>query len=311
VFARLAAMADVMLEGFRPGVVERLGVDYATVSQINPGIVYCSITGFGQTGPLRDLAGHDVNYLSVAGVLDLIGPADGAPAIPGVQVADIAGGGLQAAIGILLALFERAQSGRGQYIDISMTDGSAALLPLVKFFFDASGQPPRRGDALLSHRYACYNTYETADGRHIAVGALENRFWAKLCRHFDLPQYIALQYDDTHREEIIARLRQIFKGRTLAAWEPELAALDACCTPVRTVTEVLAAPLFRQREMVVDIADDQGRTHQALGLPIKLSRSPGAVRTAPVAFGASTGRILRELGYSDGDIDALAKQGAI
>jgi len=176
IFSRLIQNTDVLLEGFRPGVVDRLGVGYETVRKVNPKIIYCSITGYGQDGPFRDRVGHDANYLSCAGVLDLIGEADRPPSIPGVQIADIAGGGMNSAIGILLALFAREKTGRGQYIDISMTDGMVALLPTALFFRQLTGQEPARADEFLSHRYACYNTYETADGRFISIGAVENRF---------------------------------------------------------------------------------------------------------------------------------------
>ena len=203
VFSRLAGWADVLIEGFRPGVTTRLKVDYASVRRVNPRIVYCSITGYGQTGRLRDRVGHDVNYLAQSGVLDLIGPADGPPCIPGVQIADIAGGGMNAAIGILMALISRQRTGEGQHIDISMTDGLIGLLPVALFLNADRATAPRRSDSLLSHRYACYTAYATADGRHLAIGALENRFWLRLCDHFGVPEYGPLQYDETRRAEIL------------------------------------------------------------------------------------------------------------
>ena len=187
IFFRLAKEADVVLEGFRPGVVDKLGVGYDAVCKVNPKIIYCSITGFGQNGPFRERVGHDANYLSFAGVLDLIGEAKRPPSIPGVQIADIAGGGMNAVIGILLALFARENTGKGQYIDISMTDGVVGMLPLVQFFQNLTGKAPARGNALLSHRYACYNTYETADGRYLSIGAVEHRFWKQLCELLGLP----------------------------------------------------------------------------------------------------------------------------
>ncbi|MGD9261584.1 MAG: CaiB/BaiF CoA-transferase family protein, partial [Desulfobacterales bacterium] len=213
IFFRLAQTADVLLEGFRPGVVNRLGVDYDSVRKVNSQIIYCSITGYGQNGPYRDRVGHDVNYLSNAGVLNLIGEPDRPPSIPGVQIADIAGGGMNAAIGILLALFAREKTGKGQYIDISMTDGMVAFLPAVMFFQQLTGQEPRRANDMLSHRYACYNTYETADGEYISIGAVENRFWKKLCEVLEVPQYAELQYDDQHRLKIIDYMRETFKKK--------------------------------------------------------------------------------------------------
>jgi crotonobetainyl-CoA:carnitine CoA-transferase CaiB-like acyl-CoA transferase len=311
IFFQLARTADVVMEGFRPGVVDRLGVDYPRVKAVNPGIIYCSITGYGQNGPYRDRVGHDVNYLANAGVLDLIGEPDRPPAIPGVQIADIAGGGMNAAIGILLALFARERTGKGQYIDISMTDGMVGLHPAVLFFYQQSGRVPGRSDGMLSHRYACYNTYETADGRFISIGAVEHRFWQKLCEVLDLPQYASRQYDDARRREIIDRLRQLFRQRTLAEWEAVLGDQDICWGRVQTLAEVLEDPLFRKRDMVVDLKQKSGRELKTIGVPVKLSETAGSIRTPPPDFGEHTSAILLELGYCEEDIARLTKQGVI
>jgi len=311
IFFRLVKTCDVVIEGFRPGVVKRLGVDYERVKAANPSVIYCSISGYGQTGARRDQVGHDVNYLALSGVLDLIGEADRPPSIPGVQIADMAGGGLNAAIGILLALLERHQTGRGQYIDVSMTDGCVGLLPLVLFFRQLTGRELKRGDALLSHRYACYNTYETADGRFISIGALERRFWERLCSQLGVAEFIPLQYDEPRRREITARLRAIFKGKTLAQWESDLEGLDVCWAPIRRLEEVLGDPLFRAREMVLDTIDPDGRPAPAIGVPVKLSRTPGAVRRPAVGFGQSTASVLAELGYSKDEVRDLADKGVV
>jgi crotonobetainyl-CoA:carnitine CoA-transferase CaiB-like acyl-CoA transferase len=311
IFYRLVAAADVVVEGFRPGVVQRLGVDYETIQKINPRIVYCAVTGYGQTGPLRDRAGHDVNYLAHAGVLDLIGEADRPPSIPGVQIADMAGGGLNAAVGILLALLARGKSGRGQYIDISMTDGAASLLSLQLHFQQVDGRSPRRGDSRFAHRYACYNTYETRDGRYIAIGAVENRFWQKLCDHFEVPEYSVLQYDEGRRNEILAFMRSAIRKKTLAQWEEDLADIDACWAPVKTLDDVLQAPLFRERDMVVKIEGEESETTPLFGTPIKLSDTPGGIRTAPPTFGGNTHAILSEFGYSIEEIKVLVEKGVV
>ena len=302
IFSRLLEKADVLMEGFRPGVVDRLGVDYKTVSRVNPKIIYCAITGYGQNGPFRDRVGHDVNYLSYAGVLDLIGEKDRPPSIPGVQIADIAGGGMNAAIGILLALFARQQTGKGQYIDVSMTDGMVGFLPAALFFRQLTGQEPRRADGLLSHRYACYNTYETADGRYLSIGAVENRFWMQLCDTLEVPEYGPLQYDDQRREEILQYMRATFKQKTLDEWDAILADLDICWGKIQSTREVLEDPLFRQREMVVEVEGKDGQKSSTLGVAVKLSDTPGAIRTAPVNFGESTTAVLQELGYSQEEI---------
>jgi crotonobetainyl-CoA:carnitine CoA-transferase CaiB-like acyl-CoA transferase len=311
IFFRLIQNADVLLEGFRPGVVDRLGVGYETVQKVNPKIIYCSITGYGQSGPFRDRAGHDANYMGYAGVLDLIGEADRPPSIPGVPIADMAGGSMNAAIGILLALFARQNTGKGQYIDISMTDGMVAFLPTALFFRQLTGQEPARADGLFSHRYACYNTYETADGQFLSIGAVENRFWRQLCDLLGVPDYAELQYDDQHRLEIIEFMRQAFKQKTLDEWDVLFEGVDICWGRVQSLSEVLEDPLFRQREMVLEIEGNNGKTSKTLGVPVKLSETPGAVRTPPVNFGESTPEILRELGYSDNQIKRFEEDGVV
>jgi len=311
IFFKLAETADILIEGFRPGVVERLGVDYQSVRRITPGIIYCSITGYGQTGPFRLRPGHDINYLGTAGLLDLIGPSAAPPSIPGVQFADIAGGSLQAVIGILLALYERTHSGLGQYIDISMTDGLIGLLNLPMLLSKDKSAGPQRSDELLSHRYACYNTYETADGGSIAVGALENRFWKRLCQLLDLSEFENLQYDAERREEIIARFGQRFRERPADEWERLLAAEDTCCSRVIKPKEVLNHPLFVERGMVLPAEQAADGDDCRLGIPVKLSRTPGTLRTPAVGFGGSTREILGELGYSADQIGDLERRGIV
>ncbi len=311
IFFRMAESADVVLEGFRPGVTKRLGVDYESVSKVNPGIVYCSITGYGQTGPYSGSVGHDVNYLSIAGVLDLIGEPGGRPVIPGIQIADMAGGGMNAVIGIMLALFSRQKTGRGQYIDISMTDGSMSLLSLAVSFLQTPGHSVGRGDSLLSHRYACYNTYETQDGLYLSIGAVENRFWRNLCDYFNVPEYAPLQYDDTRRKEILEFMKGKFHSRPLSHWKEALAGLEICWAPVQTLSEALEDPCFLHRQMVVELNDEQGRTLTALGAPVKLSENPADVRGMPPEFGKDTRVVLKEFGYGDEQIDALSEKGVI
>ena len=307
IFFKLVKDADVVVEGFRPGVVTRLGVDYPAVCRVNPKVVYCSITGYGQTGPMRHAAGHDVNYLSRSGLLDLMGEKGRPPTIPGIQVADLVGGGMNGALGILMALYHRQRSGAGQHIDISMTDGMLGLLPTVQFFQALYGTEQHRGDSFLSHRYACYNTYQTADSRYLCVGAVENHFWQNLCRRLGKPEYGPLQYDETRREEIIAVMRKIFRQKPLGEWEREFDGLDVCVSAIRTVAEAMQDPLFNVRDMVTQ----RDQPTPALGVPVKLSETPGAVRTAPSAFGENTDRILAELGYDEAEIKALREKGVV
>jgi crotonobetainyl-CoA:carnitine CoA-transferase CaiB-like acyl-CoA transferase len=311
IFFKLAEKADVILEGFRPGVVQRLGVDYQAVRQRNPRIIYCSISGYGQTGPLRDRVGHDVNYLSNAGILTLIGEKGRRPTIPGVQIADIAGGSMNAAVGILLALFAREKTGKGQYIDISMTDGVVGLLSLPYYFSMLTGRQQQAADTLLSHRYGCYNTYETADGRFISIGAVENRFWERLCEHLDRPHYTPLQYDEQQRNEIIEDLRGLFLLKTMADWEAELGGMEVCFSVVKNLREILTDPLFKEREMVHRYSGEHGEEKHGFGIPVKLSHTPGTIRTAPVKFGEQTRKILGEIGYSAEQIDDFFVKGVV
>jgi len=311
IFGRLLQDADVVIEGFRPGVVQRLGIDYDALRRIKDDIIYCSISGYGQTGPYRERVGHDINYLGYAGVLDLIGEADHPPAIPGIQIADIAAGGLNAAIGILLALFERQRSGQGQHIDISMTDGMLGFLPVAQYWRELTGQAPQRSDNMLAHRFACYNTYATADDRFLAVGALEGRFWKKLCERLGLSQYADMQFDETHRLEIIEAFRAVFLQKSMCEWEALLGEADLCVSAIRTIDEALKAPVFVARGMVVETPRTDGTAETNIGVPIRLSATPGAVRTPRAAFGQSTRKILMEYGYSEQQLQRLTDEGII
>jgi len=311
IFFKLVHEADVLIEGFRPGVSKRLGIDYDTVTELNSRIIYCSITGYGQDGPFRDTPGHDVNFLSFAGVLDMIGEKNRPPCIPGIQIGDLAAGGMNAALGILLALVARQKTGRGQHIDISMTDGMVALLPVALYFYQRFGVVPQRSDAVLAHRYACYNVYETADGRYISIGAVENQFWQNLCNALGVPEYGPLQYDDEHREEMVRFFRKTFKMKTLEEWITELKEKEVCWGKVQRFTEVLRDPLFSARDMVGEVKNDKGEPVTVLGIPVKLSDTPGSIRKAPVGFGESTRKILGELGYGEGQIDEFFENGIV
>jgi crotonobetainyl-CoA:carnitine CoA-transferase CaiB-like acyl-CoA transferase len=239
-FLHLADTADVLIESFRPGVMRGFGLDYDTLRARNPRLIYAAITGYGRDGPYAAMAGHDINYLAMAGVLDITGVKDGPPVIPGVQIADLAGGAMQAVIGILLALAERRRTGLGSMVDASMFHGSLQLLPIA-LMLRAAGRSTARGDSLLTGRYACYHLYETADGRWLAVGALERKFWANLCRALDCGQFIDDQFaEGARREQIVQAIAAIFRMRTAAEWFECLRQSDVCVTPVRSLEEVLA-----------------------------------------------------------------------
>jgi crotonobetainyl-CoA:carnitine CoA-transferase CaiB-like acyl-CoA transferase len=310
IFYQLARGADVVLEGFRPGVAARLGVDYETLRGLNPHLVYCSISGYGQTGPRREMVGHDVNYLAYGGLLGLMGPPGAPPLIPGTQVADLLGG-LNAAVGILLALLARGRTGEGQFVDVGMADGVAAALPVPASFYWLTGRPPAPADWLLAHHYPFYNTYETADGQYIALGALESHFWQALCDHLGRPEYAALQYDEGRREEMMTFLRQTFKRKTRDEWLVELRDLEICVAPVLELSEVFGDEQTQAREMITTVMHPTLGEMPVLGVPIKLSDTPGKVRTPPAEFGEHTREVLRGLGYSDAEIERFEKEGVV
>jgi len=311
IFYKLVQKADVIIEGFRPGVVKRLGIDYPSVKKVKNDIIYCSISGYGQTGELRDLAGHDVNYLSRSGILGLLGTRSGPPSIPGVQFADIAGGSMNAAVGILLALYARERDGEGQYIDISMTDGMIGFLTLPYYFSKRTGRLPEPSDTLLSHRYGCYNTYETSDKRFISIGAVEGKFWRNLCEILGLQEYASLQYDEERRDEIITSLRNLFLEKTQEEWIRLLSETETCFTPVQNLPDVFADPHFRERKMVFERIGDDGEAEYDFGIPVKMSRTPGKLRIAAEEFGEGTSDILTELGYSEKQVEDFFGQGIV
>lgn len=313
VLRRLARGHDVLVESFRPGVLDRLGVGYEELRRENPGLVYCAITGYGQDGPDRDRAGHDLNYLARNGLLALTGEADGPPVAPGAQVADVGGGALMAAVGILAALHERARSGEGQLVDISMTDGALAFLAMLAAQQLSQGPdaPLRRGRLPLSGGFVCYRPYACADG-WVALGALEPKFFAAWCRGVGREDLIAHQFDPpgsaAHRE-----LERIFATRTRAEWAAFAAEHDCCLEPVLELDEALDAELTRAREMVVALAQPGATAPvRQLGLPIKLSRTPGAPTRAPApTLGGDTDAVLAEAGFDADEIAALKACGAV
>jgi alpha-methylacyl-CoA racemase len=247
-FLDLAGDADVIVESYRPGVADRLGIGYAAVSQRNPRIVYAALTGYGQDGPYSQWAGHDLNYLAVGGFLATQGRRpDGGPAIPGATVADSAGGGMQAVIAILAALLHRASTGEGQFLDVAATDGVLSLMSLHIDEFLATGTEPTAGSALLTGRYACYDVYPARDGKWLAVGAIESQFFANLCRELGVAELAAGQYDDARQDELRSALRAAFATRDRDEWVAQLAGADTCVTPVSSIRDVTRDQHLRSR----------------------------------------------------------------
>lgn len=312
IFRKMAATADVVVEGFRPGVVKRLGVDYETLSAANPGLVYCSISGYGQTGPMRDVAGHDVNYLSYAGVLGLSGRPEVPPTLLPVQVGDVYGGSMMALSGILMALLSRQRTGKGAWIDISMTDGSVASLAIPASNLLGGGIPQERGALPLAGMLPCYDAYRCADGGYVSLGGLEPWFWKKLVTRLGREDFDELQYAAGESAEGVRRdLQAIFLGKTRDEWIRLFEGEDVCISPVLSLDEAMSHPNTVARRMVVDVGSPLGGTEPQLGLPIKIAgeeeRAPGR---AP-RLGEHDDPVLEELGYSGEEIAGLRARGVI
>ncbi|EGL83057.1 L-carnitine dehydratase/bile acid-inducible protein F [Caldalkalibacillus thermarum TA2.A1] len=312
IFLELVKSADVLVESFRPGVMERLGLGYETLKAINPRLIYCAITGYGQSGPYAHLPGHDINYLSFTGLLDLQGEREGKPVIPAVQIADIGGGALMAAVGILLALQARQKTGRGQFIDVSMMDGVLSWLQTSLPAFLASKTLPWRGQLPLSGGLACYQVYETADQRFLAVGALEHKFWQVFCEEIGRPEYVSrLHAPQEEQEQMKADIAEIIKSRTQAEWLERFQGKEACVTPVKNLEEALKDPQVNHREMIVEVEHPELGLVKQLGIPIKLSETSGAIRTLAPKRGEHTAELLAELGYSSAEIAQLRQDRVI
>jgi alpha-methylacyl-CoA racemase len=308
VLLRLAREYDVLLESFRPGVMERLGVGYSRLREENPRLVYCAITGYGQDGPYTGRSGHDMNYLGLNGLLGLTGDADGPPVQAAGQIADVGGGALTAALGILAALRERERSGEGQLVDASMFDGSLAWLALVAASYLADGTVPRRGDLELAGRLICYRPYACRDG-WVTLGALEPKFWQAWCRGVGREDLIEKQFERPG-SEAHAEVERIFLERTREEWSELASQHDCCLEPVLDLDEALDSELVRAREMVVEVEQPGTNGVRLLGVPVKLSRTPGAPAGPGPALGEHTREVLASVGYSAGEIDSLLESGA-
>jgi crotonobetainyl-CoA:carnitine CoA-transferase CaiB-like acyl-CoA transferase len=301
---RLAAAADIVVESFRPGVADRLGIGADALRAGHPALVYCSISGYGATGPLAEAAGHDVNYLGRAGVLSISG-AGGRPAIPGVQVADLAGGALMGVAGLLAALVRAHRTGEGDHVDVSMTDGAFALAALSLGAFFADGRTPGFETELLNGAIPGYNVYACADGRWLAVGALEPQFWRALCEGVGRPDLLA----DHHDANAVERWRELFATRTRDDWLARLESHDACVGPVNDLREAVADPQLRARGMIVELEHPTEGPLPQLGTPIALRDHPASVRTPAPTLGSSTRALLAEAGYAEADVEALLRDG--
>ena len=302
IFLRLVRDADVIVESFRPGVVDKLCIGYAAVAAVNPKIAYCSISGYGQDGPYSKLAGHDINYLGYAGVLEQIGVEGSGPALPNFQIADLLGGALTGVMGILAAVIDAQRTGRGRYIDVAMTDSVLAHTYFAMLRLNDAGHSAPRGGDVLSGGLPCYATYRCADGKYMAVGALEEKFWQVCCATLERPDWVRRQWDARLRDEMAT----LFASRERDAWAALFAAADCCVTPVLSPEEALRNEQIAARRMVVET---DGLT--LFAPPLKLSEHAFAIRQPAPKAGEHNEAILRAAGYAPEEIARLRASGAL
>lgn len=311
IFYQLVEEADVIIEGFRPGVVKGLGVDYETVSKINPKVVYGSITSYGQDGPYRDVIAHDLNSIAMAGALDLIGEKGGRPVIPLNLLADFGGSAMCLAIGILSALMARTKTGKGQYVDISMLDSVISLLSSVAAGYFRDNIVPKRGEGPMTGAAPYYNIYDTKDGKRITIGNLEPWIWENFCREIGKEDFIPYQADEAKWEELSAYFKQLFLTKTRDEWFELLSRKNIFIGKVYSLDEVFTDPHVLHRQMVIEVEHPTEGKVKQVGIAVKLSDTPGEVRSLPPMLGEDTEEILVSLGYDKQRIDDLRQEGAI
>jgi crotonobetainyl-CoA:carnitine CoA-transferase CaiB-like acyl-CoA transferase len=311
VFQRLVQGADALQEGFRPGVARRLGIDYDSVKAIRPDIVYASITGYGQDGPYAQKPGHDLNYLSIAGFIDMNGRAGGPPAIPGTVIADYAAGGMSAAVHILAALLRREATGQGAYCDISMTDAAFEINSILVDNYLASGLEPRRGQTLTSGFWPWYDVYETKDGKYISLACVEPWFYDALCKAIGREDLLGGQWDLERREQTKREFRDLFKSQTRDYWVTVFANADVCFAPVNSIAEAVEDPQLRARGMVREVEHPVHGRARALGSMLKLDGQQVEYRHWITEPGQHTTEVLLEAGFAEKEIDELRAAGDI
>lgn len=311
IFYTLVTEADVLVEGFRPGATKRLGIDYPTLKEMNPRLIFCAITGYGQDGPYRDLLGHDINYIATAGVVSAISLPGKPPVIPGNLIGDMAAGGMQAAIGILADLTARERTGKGQFVDISMTDGAISMVSMYLSHYFETGSLPKPEERMSCGSMPYFNYYETSDGKYIAIACMESRFFANLCRALDCEDLIPYHTDIQKAGEILTVFKQKVLTKTSQEWFDILSQADVPVSRVNTLDGLVDDPQVKHRQMILEVdTPDKGKIRQA-GISIKLSDTPGSVRNVGVKPGENTIEILKELGYSPEDIRQFQEENVI
>jgi crotonobetainyl-CoA:carnitine CoA-transferase CaiB-like acyl-CoA transferase len=312
VFCRLAGKADVLVEGFRPGAMKRLGADYDSLKVINPRLIYCSVNGYGSDGPYALLPGHDPCYLGLAGALSMIGPRGGAPCYPSNYVGDMGGAALHALVGILIALLARERTGRGQLIDIGYMDGVLSLMEYDILSHLYTGVLPRRGETHMTGSMAWSNTYRCEDGEYMVIACGESQFWRHLCQALEREDLIHYHgASEEEQEQGIVEMSRIFLTKTRDQWWEFLRDKDTCVAPVNNIREALDDPQLRHRQMVLELDHPTlGRITQ-VGFPIKLSDTPAQLKNLGSIVGFDTEKIMEELGYEREEVRGLMQKGAV
>jgi len=325
IIRKLAARVDVLTEGFRPGVMDRLGLGYGTLAALNENLIYASISGYGQEGAYRERAGHDLNINALTGLLGLSATEKGSPVMPAVQIADIAGGALMAVNGIMMALYKRARQGKGDFVDVSMARGLLPFLTYAASGVTEAGRVPRRENSNITGALACYNLYETKDGRYMSLAALEPVFWQRFCETVDRPEWIPRQFAEENRCELIEEVQALFKTKSRREWEEIFTRVEACCEPVLELDEAFEYPPGKSEGAWLEyLHDEQNFSREGLagkpsgkqgekvaGFPLLFSGQPGSVSLPPPELGEHSGEILKSLGYGEEKIAELARKKVI
>ncbi|MBU3915167.1 CoA transferase [bacterium] len=311
IIKKLVKEYDIVLEQFRPGVMERLGLGYETIKEINPAVIYCSLSGYGQTGPYRDRAGHDLNYLSISGINSYTGRKSSGPMPMGLQVADVAGGSYHAVMGILAAVIHRQTTGEGQYIDVSLTDAAFSMQISTAPGALVGGQEPGLEENIFNGG-TFYDCYETKDGRYFSIASIEPHFFERLCVSLGKPEWKkhALSDDKEIQTMLKESIAEIMKSKPFEEWKIHFAKIDACCEPILTFSEACEHPQIKARKLVIDVPVGN-TTQKQMAFPIKFSRTKPQYRFGGASLGEHTLEILSQTGYSDNDIDTLKSQGVV
>jgi len=311
IFLKLAKDYTVVVEGFRPGVTKRLGIDYESIREINSSIIYCSLTGFGQEGPYREKVGHDINLVGMGGILEVTGKKDGSPIIPGVQIADL-NGALMAVIGILMSIISSRKTGCGQYIDVSMLDGVIFWLAMVVSKYAMDKRVPERETIMLNGRHLCYRVYRTKDNKYVTLGAVESKFWTNFCKAIGRDDLIEHQFTDVNqRKDLLEDVERIFLTKTLKEWLTCFDMLEVCHGPVNNLQEVFSDPHVLFRNMLLKVNHPIEGEYSCVGFPIKMSNVEPRLRLHAPDYGENTEQILKSIGYEEAQIYEFKRRGII